>query len=121
VLVVDDSGPNRKICAKLMSTHKHEVYEAQDGKHCLEVFDQHVREGRRPFDLVLMDDNMPRMTGTQATAELRDRNFPGLIFGVTGDLHKESVDRFIGNGANQVLSKPLSIDVLRNNINLILS
>eukprot|EP01031_Cornospumella_fuschlensis_P030741 gene30741-37143_t len=41
VLVVDDSGPNRKICAKLMTTHKHEVYEAQDGKHCLEIYDQH--------------------------------------------------------------------------------
>lgn len=115
ILVVDDSAPNRKICGKLLTAHRHQVQEAHDGVHCLEVYDEIIRQNKK-IDLILMDDNMPRMNGSQASRALRDRGYTGIIFAVTGDVYQEAIDRFIANGANKVLSKPLNVDVLRRGL-----
>lgn len=51
-----------------------------DGKAALEA----VATAAEPFDVVLMDNMMPHMSGTEATLELRRRGFGGIIVGMTG-------------------------------------
>jgi len=68
-----------------------------------------------PFDTVLMDYEMPRLNGPDATAKLRDEyGFEDLIVGVTGNVLSEDVDYFISKGANCVLPKPVSMKLLND-------
>ena len=81
------------------------------------------------FDLVLMDNVMPRMTGVEATAAIRSREratqqrpsttaglapaAPVRIFGVTGNALSEDVAEFKRAGCDEVLTKPLSLAELK--------
>ena len=57
----------------------------------------------RIFDVVLMDNQMPRMNGTTATQEMRRRGFTGVIIGITGDSDNAALQEFIAAGANACL------------------
>lgn len=54
--------------------------QAEDGRQACDL----VRSGQH-FDCVLIDNQMPEMDGTEATAQLRAMGFAGLIIGMTGD------------------------------------
>jgi len=51
-----------------------------DGKECLDSFDLNPHY----FQLVFMDNMMPRMNGTEAAECLRKRGYNGIIIGLTG-------------------------------------
>jgi CheY-like chemotaxis protein len=111
-LIVDDSGPNRKIVARVLTRQGHRVEEAMDGADCLRVVAEAEAAGRS-FDVILMDDSMPNMRGTEATAALRSRGYAGMIIGVTGNTLKSDVDHFLSHGADSVLAKPLDVLALQ--------
>jgi CheY-like chemotaxis protein len=54
---------------------------------------------------------MPFMRGPEAASILRKRGFCGIICGVTGNVRKEDLERFLSSGANFVLPKPLDLKV----------
>jgi CheY-like chemotaxis protein len=54
---------------------------------------------------------MPLMRGPEAASILRKRGFCGIICGVTGNVSKEDLERFLSSGANFVLPKPLDMKV----------
>ena len=66
------------------------------------------------FDVVLLDDNMPNVSGPEAAQALRSQGFQGLVFGVTGDATQEAKERFMANGADAVFVKPLDVTALRS-------
>jgi CheY-like chemotaxis protein len=68
------------------------------------------------YDVVLIDDNMPKMCGPEACKIARARGYQGLIFGVTGNKDPDQVANFISQGANFVFSKPLDFEKLRETI-----
>ena len=136
ILLVDDSDSNRKMCRRILSlpatpkstissasdkgSAPHRILEAKDGLDCLRVYDETISSpplplaaGQKSIDLVLMDDNMPGMLGYEAAKALRNRGYKGVIIGVTGDLYQETIDRFVNNGANEVMGKPLNISRLK--------
>jgi len=59
------------------------------------------------FDIVMMDQNMPRMDGPTAAKEMRAMGYKGLVIGVTGNGLKSDVDLYLTSGADRVLSKPI--------------
>ena len=65
----------------------------------------------KAYSAILMDFVMPNMDGPTATKEIRSLGYTGLIFGVTGNTLVADIDYFIASGANQVLAKPLDMDV----------
>jgi CheY-like chemotaxis protein len=116
ILLVDDADSNRKMCRRFLTAQKHNVTEAKDGLDCLRVYDEAIKElpkGQEPFDLILMDDNMPNLLGYETAKKLRERGFKGIIIGVTGDIYPENIERFTSNGANDVLGKPLNVPKLK--------
>lgn len=87
---------------------EYEFLSACDGKEGLEVALQ-----RKP-DLILMDVEMPRMTGIEACRALREnagtRNIPIVLLTMRGEDH--AVKRGFDSGCNEYLVKPLSETVL---------
>merc|ERR1711916_257502 len=59
------------------------------------------------YDFILMDNTMPVMDGTQATAAIRKLNFTNPIIGLTGNVMPDDVSAFLDAGVNEVIAKPI--------------
>ena len=74
------------------------------------------RESFTAVDVILMDDNMPILSGPEATAALRHCGYTGIVFGVTGNAFGSQIENFLSKGANKVFSKPLDLRLLEEEI-----
>jgi signal transduction histidine kinase/ActR/RegA family two-component response regulator len=108
VLVVDDSALSRKVVCRLLKSQGFICHEAENGAECVEM----VLAGKCPYELILMDFEMPVLDGPSAARQLRDDKCDLLIIGVTGNVLPEDKQYFIDHGANIVLSKPLNVSEL---------
>ncbi|MGH7068791.1 MAG: ATP-binding protein [Acetobacteraceae bacterium] len=104
VLVADDNRTNQKVIAKILERGGHSVITVGDGEAALDALDE------EPFDLVLMDVNMPKMDGLEATklwrmAELSGPRRP--IIGLTADATPQMHERCIESGMDACVSKPI--------------
>jgi len=115
VLVVDDSGPSRKVLCRLLRNAGYTCYEAADGEDCVAKMTQFRQDGQA-IDMVFMDFEMPKMNGPDATQALRDMGVTIPIIGVTGNVLRADKEYFLNHGANAVLHKPLSIEQLKAEI-----
>jgi CheY-like chemotaxis protein len=111
VLVVDDEKPTRALIRSILESEKtesYEVVEAENGRQCLDRFD----EG--PFDLVLLDINMPVMDGYEACREIRQRDRRVPVVFVTA--YREMKDYAAGReaGGDSYLVKPVARAALRS-------
>ena len=64
------------------------------------------------YDLILMDNIMHPMDGIEATKQIIQLGYNGIIFGATGNVMPDDIIQFIEAGAKTVLPKPLSLDEL---------
>ena len=71
---------------------------------------------KKSYDLVLMDNHMPEMSGMEATQQIRSLDDPLKaqipIIGLTADAFEESHEELRSSGMNEVLTKPLEEKVL---------
>ncbi len=67
ILVVEDSNELRNQLKLFLSTDGHEVIEAIDGKHGYEI----CMKATGPIDIIIMDQNMPGMTGLEMIRAIR--------------------------------------------------
>ena len=109
IFLVDDAVSNRKLLNRLLTKKGHDCVEACDG---LEAVDTYIEADSRGeyFDAILMDFEMPRMNGPEATRRIRELGCFSLIVGVTGNMLPEDVQFFRDNGADAVLPKPLNLE-----------
>ncbi|KAJ4775529.1 Response regulator MprA [Rhynchospora pubera] len=105
VLIVDDDIFTRRIYRTMLFHFGFEITEAEDGKKAI----NHFLDGNE-YDLVLMDKDMPKMNGVEATRTLRGMGIPVKIIAITGD--ENSRGAFLDAGADEFLLKPLSFPAL---------
>jgi two-component system, sensor histidine kinase and response regulator len=67
ILVAEDNAVNRRLVVTLLRTRGHNVVVAENGRQAV------ARAARQHFDAILMDVQMPEMSGLEATAAIRDR------------------------------------------------
>lgn len=90
------------------------VMTADDGEHALEQ----VKAHNGSIDIILMDQSMPRKDGVVATKEIREMEAQGALAGrtpiiaVTAVVSAEAQGQFKAAGADDFLTKPLSLDRL---------
>jgi signal transduction histidine kinase/CheY-like chemotaxis protein len=116
VLVVDDSGLNRKLLCRLLRASKHICDEANDGLAALErVKIKMAGElgANLRYDVILIDFVMPVMDGPTATKAIRALGYEGLILGVTGNTLDSDINYFVKCGADAVLAKPFDFAAFR--------
>ena len=119
VLVVDDALLNRKMLVRLLERSGHTCVSACNGQEALDAFmadrmEVETTPGHVPFDTILMDYEMPIMSGPDATKLIREQGCNALIFGVTGNVLQEDVAHFKSMGANAVLSKPVNFALIED-------
>jgi signal transduction histidine kinase/CheY-like chemotaxis protein/HPt (histidine-containing phosphotransfer) domain-containing protein len=108
VLVVDDEDYNRVALASLLESLGLRITTAADGTAALAAC------AEKQFDLVLLDYDMPGLTGPQVARELRDRgDLRVVILGTTAfaTLEKHALCRQAG--MNAVITKPITVEKIR--------
>jgi PAS domain S-box-containing protein len=112
ILLAEDNAVNRRLVRSIMRKRGHELIAVEDGRHAVRA----VAGARRPFDLVLMDVQMPDMGGFEATAAIREheRTSGGHVPIVAMTAHAMSGDRerCLRAGMDGYLSKPVHADEL---------
>jgi PAS domain S-box-containing protein len=113
VLLAEDNEVNQRYASRLLERRGHEVVVAFDGRQALAQLDA---PAARPFDLVLMDVQMPEMDGFEATAALRareagsSRHMP--VIALTAHAMKGDRERCLAGGFDDYVSKPVQPDAL---------
>jgi PAS domain S-box-containing protein len=108
VLVVEDNEINRELATELLADLGVSVTSAVDGREGVD------RVSSQPFDLVLMDIQMPVMDGLTATRQIRlDRRLKALpIIAMTAHAMSGDRQRSLDAGMNDHITKPISFDEL---------
>ena len=111
ILLVEDDEVSLQSCMRLLQKAGHRVDVAMNGKEALDAW------GRTPFDLVIMDIQMPVMDGMAATRHIR--NCPDApdksripIIAMTAYAMVGDKEKFLAAGINGYISKPVQIDEL---------
>jgi PAS domain S-box-containing protein len=117
ILVAEDNAVNQRLIRRLLEKKGHKVEIASDGKTAVETFLKKAGNPREKFQLVLMDIQMPNMDGVEATREIRkiDRKIP--IVALTAHAMKGDRGRFLSQGMDDYVSKPIEKSVLFEVIN----
>lgn len=110
ILIADDAELNRDLVVELLAKRGHSAEAVADGRAALAALDRHA------FDVVLMDEEMPRMTGLEATRAIRQREAKSrkhqIIIGLSGHATEEDENRFREGGMDALLAKPVHMDKL---------
>jgi CheY-like chemotaxis protein len=109
VLLVEDNPINQLVASEMLQLLGVEVVCAYDGMEALESM--HYRR----FDLVLMDIQMPRMDGLDATREIRRREqnssaTPTPVVALTANASDNDRQRCLAAGMNDFLAKPVKTE-----------
>lgn len=109
LLYVEDDPINALVIKKLLANH-YSTEHVEDGETCLSILE------KESFDLVLMDINLGRgkMDGIETMKRIKAKpSFKDLpIVAITSYAMPEDKDRFLGEGFNGYLSKPVERPVL---------
>ncbi|MEC5319828.1 response regulator [Brenneria populi subsp. brevivirga] len=107
VLVVDDDTLNLRIAARLLRDLGHSGALAADGEKALQLARQ------QPFDLMLLDINMPKLSGEDTLRALRAGGSRLPVLMVSGHNGEQTRRHFLELGASGFLEKPLALPALR--------
>jgi two-component system chemotaxis response regulator CheY len=115
-LVVEDSSTIRMILSQYLKKLNIEVVEANDGAQALE----RLKEMPMP-DVVLVDWNMPVMSGIDFIKAVRDlcAYDPVPLMMVTTNSEKEFLGMAMDAGANEYIQKPCTLEGLRAKLNVL--
>jgi len=103
ILIVEDNPQNMKLLLMTLRPHGYVLLEAEDGQEALKIA---VRD--KP-DLIIMDIQLPKMSGLEVTRKLRQmptfNHVP--IIAITAYAMKGDKEKFIESGCDAYLSKPI--------------
>ena len=103
ILVVDDNKLNLKVATRLLKEYNVEIETIDSGFECIEK----IKAGQI-YDLILMDDMMPKMTGTETIAKLKQiegYNIPTIA--LTANAISGMKEKYMKAGFDGYLSKPI--------------
>ncbi len=106
VLVADDGADNRLLLGQLLGRMGLQVRTAGDGAEACQMVRDAAGRGQ-PFDLVLMDMQMPGMDGIEATEALRREGVTAPIVALTAHAMSEERERCLAAGCTDFAAKPI--------------
>jgi len=109
ILIAEDISTNQKVAIRMLSLLGYRADVVSNG---LEVLDALKRQS---YDIILMDINMPEMSGLDATKWIRNQmpeSDQPIIVAVTADAMSGRKEYYLGVGMNYYISKPIRINQL---------
>lgn len=112
ILLVDDNKLNLKVASKLLEKYKVQIDTCESGFECLEK----VKTNK--YDLILLDDMMPKMSGIETLLKLKDdKEFNTPVVAITANAISGMKDQYISAGFNDYLAKPIDKNELKRVLN----
>ena len=103
VLVVDDNQLNLKVAERLLKAYKCDMDFASSGRECISK----IANGEK-YDLILLDDMMPKMSGTETLIKLKEIDgFNIPVCALTANAITGMKEEYLGKGFDDYLSKPI--------------
>jgi two-component system, sensor histidine kinase and response regulator len=118
ILLAEDNVVNQRLVVRLLEKHGHTTLVANTGREVLTALRQ------QPYDLVLMDVQMPEMDGLEATIAIREQerqrggHLP--IIALTAHAMKGDQERCLAAGMDAYISKPINAQTLSRTISQVL-
>lgn len=106
VLLVEDGLDNRRLFVAILKNAGAQITEAEHGEIAVTLAMEEYRKNT-PFDVVLMDMQMPTMDGYTATTLLREQGYPGPIIALTAHAMHEDRQKCLDIGCNDYMTKPI--------------
>ncbi len=109
ILIVDDNKLNLKVAEKVLQPYKVKTELIDNGFDCIKL----ISSGKT-YDLILLDDMMPKMRGTETLTKLREIpnfNIPTIV--LTANAVGDVRDSYIKMGFNDYLAKPIEKEELK--------
>ena len=112
ILAVDDHLPNLLVLDALLGELGVEVVTASNGFDAIEKMTQSITGSMAPIDMIFMDVQMPRMSGLEATLEIRKIErahmvAPVPIIALTAHGLSDEKDRLVSSGLDDYVGKPV--------------
>ena len=114
VLVVDDNKINLKVAERLLQTYGVNVECVESGFICID----NLKSGKK-YDLILMDDMMPKMSGVETLQKIKVEipEFDIPVIALTANALTGMREKYLADGFNDYLAKPINKDELNRVIN----
>jgi signal transduction histidine kinase/ActR/RegA family two-component response regulator len=106
VLLAEDSPDNQRLISLLLNKAGADVTVAKNGKVAFKLATKARSQGR-PFDLILMDMQMPVQDGYSTTQKLRAEGYPGPIVALTANAMTGDQEKCIQAGCDDYMTKPI--------------
>jgi PAS domain S-box-containing protein len=112
ILVAEDNAVNQRLIRRLLVKKGHKVDIANNGKEAVEVFREKLSIPGDKFQLILMDIQMPVMDGIEAARQIRRIDDTIPIIALTAYAMKGDKRKFLSQGMNDYVSKPIERKLL---------
>jgi signal transduction histidine kinase/AmiR/NasT family two-component response regulator len=123
ILLAEDGPDNQRLISLILKKAGAEVVIAHDGEKAVEMalatfpgWGRRYDDVSHPFDLILMDIQMPGMDGCQATQRLRAEGYTGPIIALSAHATTHAAQECFDAGCTDYLAKPIDRDALLNKI-----
>lgn len=108
ILVVDDNKLNLKVASKLLETYQFKIELAESGQECLD------KTEKETYDLILLDDMMPKMSGVETFHQLKEREtFHTPVIILTANAIEGAKEKYLQEGFQDYLAKPIDRNELK--------
>jgi two-component system chemotaxis response regulator CheY len=116
VLIIDDSAAMRRMLTAYVGELQAETAQACDGQEAVEIL-----ESQPPFDVALVDWDMPRMNGIQFLLHVRGssrfRHMKCVM--VTAHVNFEDLEQALECGADDYIMKPVTVDMITDKLRML--
>lgn len=116
VLVVDDNRINLKVAAKFLKLYNIDIVQCETPDEVLSRINKAEK-----YDLLLVDDMMPKMSGTQMMQKLKKEGYQTPMVVLTANVKIGDKEKYIAAGFDDYIGKPIDKEVLDNVLNRFLS
>ena len=109
ILIVDDNKLNLKVASKFLSNYNPVIETVESGFECIDK----IKNGET-YDLILMDDMMPKMSGVETLKELKKLDkFTMPVVALTANAVAGMREKYISDGFDDYLAKPIDKQELK--------